>query len=373
MTQVSHLETAQRIDADVGQVDLGDVTLQRHPGPVEQFAVRGIDSQIANPLVSDAGAAMLGDYVPDEGHVVGEPGEIGEEDRQLPDREAAVVDRPGRYQEHDGNGDRRHVAVDPAQHLGEDGVGEGGATSHHVEIAETAEGRTFGGRQLDRLHAGEGLTDEPGDRIGRLPHRPAPLADLRAERLGHDRRQGERYQQQGGESGVDGRHHRHRAHTEDDQATDVDPVLHVLEEVVDVVPEGAHGFSRRQGDHSRARGLHDPAQEVASQLQRLLQPVIDPRQLTEPDDQVAADGEDRKDDGGRPGGLGHRAAFGQSIEDLADQDAEEQRRAVDEGPHEHAVEEAQWSVADHLPHQANGAHGLVSPRRRPLPAASSAA
>ena len=64
------------------------------------------------------------------------------------------------------------------------------------------------------------------------------------ERLSQGPGEHQRYQQQAGEPQVDGAHHDHRPDSESDQAAHVDPVLEILEEVFDVVAEGADGFSR---------------------------------------------------------------------------------------------------------------------------------
>ena len=80
---------------------------------------------------------MLGDDVADECHVIGEPGQISEEQRQLTDAEAPVTDRVGGDEEHDGDGDGRHVAVDATQDLGEHRVGERRFVTSLVQTMQT--------------------------------------------------------------------------------------------------------------------------------------------------------------------------------------------------------------------------------------------
>ena len=89
MVEPVHLQPLQRIDADVGEFDLRDLAFEGHPVSVEQLIVGSIDGEGTDSLVGNTGPAVLGNDVADECHVVGEPGQIGEEQRQLPDAESS--------------------------------------------------------------------------------------------------------------------------------------------------------------------------------------------------------------------------------------------------------------------------------------------
>ncbi len=132
-----------------------------------------------------------------------------------------------------------------------------------VEVGEALQDRLLRPEQLDRLHRAKRLTDEAGHVVGGRPHGPAPLADLGTDRLGEDTGENQRYQQQPGEPQVDRTHDDHRPDSEVDQASHVDPVLEILEKVLDIITEGADGLTRRKRHDPGPRRLQQPPQQIS--------------------------------------------------------------------------------------------------------------
>ncbi len=205
-----------------------------------------------------------------------------------------------------------------------------------------------------RISGTEGLSQRPGENQG--------------------------YQKQACEPHIDCPHDDHRPDPECDQASHVDPVLEILEKVFDIISECADGFSRGQRHHPGAGSFEKPPEEVSLELERMLVPVGYPDKVPQPDDEVAADGDDGEHDHGAPGGLRHWLAGGETVEDPPDQDSKEKRRAVDQRPHHQAEEEPTRPVLDQFPQDSEGAdrarrHDRPSSRRssqplESLPAAS---
>ena len=252
MGQPAHTAGARAASlSNIGPRPRDASTLQRDPGSVQQCLEGSIDREGLHPLVGDPGPSMLGDDVTDEGHVVGQPRQVGEEHRQF----ARETSHRAGWLPAANKRTKATLTVDmlrlmPRRTSVRKVSASAARCRIRLRLAKRSRIGLLGPEELDRLHRAERLADESGHIVGGRPHRPTALADLRTDGLGQDPGEHQRYQQQAGEPQVDCPHHDHRTDSEGDQASHVDPVLEVLEEVFDVVAEGADCLARRQ--------RHDP-------------------------------------------------------------------------------------------------------------------